>query len=156
MCHCDCLFRAACRGGCSFRNDKSDICGTASASRSSAVGFGLRLEGLAVDQDLVDLDLDEALAVTLHLLVLLLALELEDEDLVAAAFAEDRGGNLGAGEVGLELALFAADGEDVGELDCAFCGRCVSIFNFSPGETRYCLPPVRITAYITKTSKRAR
>ncbi len=25
-----------------------------------------------------------------------------------------------------------------------------SILNFSPGETRYCLPPVRITAYITK------
>src|SRR5580692_1724346 len=28
----------------------------------------------------------------------------------------------------------------------------VSIFNFSPGETRYCLPPVRMTAYMAKTS----
>jgi hypothetical protein len=28
----------------------------------------------------------------------------------------------------------------------------VSIFNCSPGETRYCLPPVRMTAYIAKTS----
>src|ERR1017187_7233193 len=46
------------------------------------------LEGLAVDEDLVDLDLDESLAVSLHLLVLLLALELEDEDFVVAAFAE--------------------------------------------------------------------
>ena len=77
------------------------------------------LEALAVDEDLVDLDLDEVLAVALHFLVLLLALELEDEDLFAATEGDDGGENLGAGEVGLELALFAADGEDVGELDVA-------------------------------------
>ena len=93
---------------------------------------------------------------SLHLLVLLLALELEDEDFVAAAFADDRGENLGALEVGLELALFAADGEDVGELELPFSWAVVSIFNFSPGETRYCLPPVRMTAYMTKTSSGAR
>src|ERR1700761_4740331 len=81
--------------------------------------FRLFFEALAVDEDLVDLDLDEVLTVSLHLLVLLLALELEDEDLVAAAFADDGGENLGAREVGLELALFAAYGEDVGELDVA-------------------------------------
>src|SRR5207249_1291270 len=40
-------------------------------------------------------------------------------DLVAAAFADDGGENLGSGEVGFELALFGADGEDVGELDLA-------------------------------------
>ena len=56
---------------------------------------------------------------SLHLLVLLLALELEDEDLVAAAFADDGGENLGSGEVGLELTLFCADGENVGELELA-------------------------------------
>ena len=77
------------------------------------------LEALAVDENLVDFDLNEVLAVALHLLVLLLALELEDEDLFATAFADDGGENLGSGEVGLELALFAADGEDVGELDVA-------------------------------------
>src|ERR1700730_6943961 len=33
-----------------------------------------------------------------------------------------------------------------------FSWAVVSIFNFSPGETRYCLPPVRMTAYMTKTS----
>ena len=49
----------------------------------------------------------------LHLLVLLLALQLEDENLVAAAFAYDGSGYLCAGEIGLELTLFAADGEDV-------------------------------------------
>jgi len=79
----------------------------------------LCFEALAIDEDLVDLDLDEVLAMTLHLLVLLLALELEDEDLVAAAFADDGCEDLGTLEVGLELALFAADGEDVGELELA-------------------------------------
>src|SRR3984885_9231837 len=86
------------------------------------------LEALAVDEDLVDLDLDEVLTVPLHLLVLLLALELEDEDLVATAFAYDGGENFGAGEVGLELTLFAADGEDVGELDVAvLVGGCFNL-----------------------------
>src|SRR5271169_6684652 len=33
-----------------------------------------------------------------------------------------------------------------------FSWAVVSIFNFSPGETRYCLPPVRMTAYMTRTS----
>src|SRR5216683_8323217 len=79
----------------------------------------LSLEALAVGQDLVDFDLNEVLPVALHLLVLLLALELEDQDLLAAAFANDGGEYLCAGQVGLKLALFAADGEDVGELDCA-------------------------------------
>jgi len=79
------------------------------------------LETLAIDEDLVDLDLDEALAVALHLLVLLLALKLEDEDLVAATFGDYGGEDLGSGKVGLELAFFAADGEDVGELELAVC-----------------------------------
>jgi hypothetical protein len=81
--------------------------------------FRLFFEALAVDEDLVDLDLDEVLAVSLHLLVLLLALELEDEDLVAAAFVDDGCEDLCTFEVGLELAFFAADGEDVGELELA-------------------------------------
>ncbi len=55
----------------------------------------------------------------LHLLVLLLALQLEDQDLVAAAFADDGCEHLGAGELLLELALFCADSQYVGELDCA-------------------------------------
>src|ERR1700733_9944652 len=77
------------------------------------------LEALAVDEDLVDLDLDEVLAVSLHLLVLLFALQLENKDFIAATFADDGGENLGSLKVGLELALFAADGEDVGELELA-------------------------------------
>ena len=83
------------------------------------LGLLVFLEGLAVDEDLVDSDLNEVLAVSLHLLVLLLALELEDEDLIAAAFADDGGQNLGSVEIGLEFALFGADGEDVGELEFA-------------------------------------
>jgi hypothetical protein len=110
--------------------------------------FGL--EALAVDQDLVDLDFDEVLAVALHLLVLLLALELEDQDLVAAAFAEHGAGDLGAGQLGLELARFAADARTSENSMAPFSCAVRSIFNVSPGETRYCLPPVRITAYITK------
>src|SRR3984885_8555459 len=77
------------------------------------------LETPTVDEDLVDLDLDETLAMTLHLLVLLFALELENKDLVAATLADDRGQNLGSIEIGLELAVFGADGEDVGKLEFA-------------------------------------
>ena len=81
--------------------------------------FRLFFEALAVDEDLVDLDLDEVLPVTLHLLILLLALELEDENLIATAFTDDGGEDLGSVEVGLELALFGANGEDVRELELA-------------------------------------
>jgi hypothetical protein len=81
------------------------------------------LGGLVVaevaDEDLFDLDFDEALAVPLELLVLLLALVVEDEELVATAFGDNLGYDLGAGEVGLELALIEGDGDDFGELDGA-------------------------------------
>ena len=114
MCHCSCLFE---RG--------------IGRSRGNLFGF----EVLAVDADLVDTDLDEVLAMALAALVLLLALELEDENLVAASCAYDRGENLGSGEIGLELTLFGAHGEDVGELELAiFVGGGFDLELFAWGD----------------------
>jgi hypothetical protein len=113
MCHSIASFARALWAGADLEKSKNK------KQKDFVEKLFLCLEALAVDEDLVDLDLDEVLTVPLHLLVLLLALELEDEYLVAAAFADDGGENLGSGEIRLELALFGADGEDVGELKVA-------------------------------------
>jgi hypothetical protein len=110
--------------------------------------FGL--EALAADEDLVDLDFDEALAVALELLVLLLALVVEDEDLVAAAFGDDFGGDLGAAEIGLEANLPSSpETATMSEKVMAPSSwAAFSMRTVSPGATRYCFPPVLMTAYI--------
>src|SRR5579875_3641176 len=79
----------------------------------------LRGEAPAVHLDLVDLDLNEALAMALQLLILLLALVVEHKDLVPAAFTHDGGEHLGAAQLLLEAACFAANRHYVRELQRA-------------------------------------
>ena len=59
------------------------------------------------------------------------------------------GGHLGGGRLGHGSRL-AAHRQHVAELDGLVLGwNTLSILTTSPGATRYCFPPVRITAYIT-------
>ena len=48
-------------------------------------------------------------------------MRLSDWPGVAATFGDYGGEDLGSGKVRLELAFFAADGEDIGELELAVC-----------------------------------
>src|SRR5580698_1281271 len=98
--------------------------------------LGFSLEALAADEDLVDLDFNEALAMALQLLVLLLALVVEHEDLVATAFADDLGQHLRAAQLLLKLTLFAADSNNVGELERAvFVGALLNPDGIAGGYT---------------------
>src|ERR1017187_7177416 len=77
------------------------------------VGRGI---GHAVGLNGLDAHLGKILPVSLQLLVLLLPLQVEDQDLVAAAFAEYFGSNLGAGRLGHGSGV-AGDCEHIAELD---------------------------------------
>ena len=83
---------------------------------------------------------------SVQLLVLLLALKVKDQNLVGTSLADDLAHDLGIVSLG-DRALFAADCQDF-EINVLVAVDVFSIFTTSPGATRYCLPPARITAYI--------
>ena len=78
----------------------------------------------------------------------------EDENLVAAAFMIDnnRGKDLGAFGFGSNLPSSPEKARTSENSMLPSLWVAVSIRRRSPGATRYCLPPVRMTAYIAKTS----
>ena len=103
------------------------------------------LETLPVECDLGDTHGGESLPVAAQLFILLLAFVVEDENFRTAAFFHDAADNFCVAELA-DFAFFAST-------SAKSTWPSVPVPSFStritsPGATRYCLPPARITANI--------
>src|ERR1700741_3480575 len=143
MCHFDCLFRA-----CRWRSSGSDFLNL----NSREAGYFSSLKDLPLTRISLILTSTKFWRCPCIFLYCFLRLSLKTRTLSPRPSLTTEARTLAPlrSDSNLPSSALTARTSENSSLPSSWA--VVSIFNCSPGETRYCLPPVRMTAYMTKTS----